>query len=379
MASIFRAWQLPRAPGAPAQLWRDWVLVSVLSVLAILEGFVRPAEPWLWPTVILELGMIATLLWRRTHPGVMVVIAFGASIIFDTVRQLSGTPPLGLYTMACALLLLYALVRWGSGRDLFLGGGVFLVSMLRALGAGEQTPSDLIGAIAIVTAVVALGIVFRYRAAVRVERLAQVRLQERERLARDLHDVVAHHVSAIAVQAQAGLATAASNPAAADEALRVIESEARLALGEMRSMVGVLRDKEPGARFPSPGLAQLQALADGDGLPVALTLVGEPEAVPAPIGNAVYRLVQESITNARRHAVGATRISVTVAVDAERVHVRVHDDGQAVAPRTIASGGFGLVGMSERAALLGGTVVAGPDPAGGWAVTAELPVKADAG
>jgi signal transduction histidine kinase len=194
-------------------------------------------------------------------------------------------------------------------------------------------------------------------------------------LARDLHDTVAHHVSAIAVRAQAGIATAASNPDAADEALRVIESEARLTLGEMRSMVRVLRDTEAGERSPAPGAAELEQLgAPNDGVPVSVHITGNVDGVPAPIATAAYRVAQEAVTNARKHAVGATGIDASVTVDAAEVVVRVHDDGQPVARRTGAAPGFGLVGMAERAALLGGTCSAGADPTGGWTVLVGLPL-----
>lgn len=380
MTSVVRAaWELPRAPGAPVRAWRDWVLVGVLVALAVVEASARPELPWLWPSVIIELGLIATLLWRRTHPGLMSLIAFGVVLVADTVRWAAGVAPTDLYTMAFLLILPYALVRWGSGREIMLVGALILVSMARTLVWDDPPLTDVIGAIAVVTAAVSLGAAFRYHAASREQRVAQVRAEERARIARDLHDTVAHHVSAIAIRAQAGSAMAMGQPDAAADALRVIEAEARTALREMRSMVGVLRGDDTGAaagdpeRTPVPGIEALRALAsDGGGPEVSLRIEGDPDALPAPIATAVYRTAQEAITNARTHAAGATRIDVDLTVSTRSVRLRVHDDGGGAAGT--APPGFGLIGMTERAELLGGTCQAGPDAAGGWTVAAELPL-----
>ncbi|MGO7983298.1 histidine kinase, partial [Rhizobium johnstonii] len=163
-----------------------------------------PHVVWLWPTVALELVVIPTLLLRRTHPGLMLVVAIGATTVLDAVRLFSGVPPTNLYTLAFVLILLYAVVRWGSGRELLLAGALVLIGLLRSLVFDTQGAADLIGGIAVLAICATIGIVFRSRSTVREARLEQMRLQERERLARDLHDTVAHHVSAIAVRAQAG-------------------------------------------------------------------------------------------------------------------------------------------------------------------------------
>jgi signal transduction histidine kinase len=378
------AWDLPRAAGAPRRVWRDWALVGVLVPLTLLEALLRPDLPWLWVSVVIQLGLIATLLWRRTHPGLMLVIAFGSSVIVETIRAVAGVPPTELYSMAFLLILPYALVRWGSGRDLIIGGAVLVVEVLRTLLAGPPSLADTIGSLAVLTATAAIGATFRYRAGARAQRIEQARLQERERLARDLHDTVAHHVSAIAIRAQAGLATSTSDPDAAPAALHVIESEAAHALRELRSMVGGLRQSEAAALAPVAGMAELRALtAPGAGLPVALHLDGPVDELPATIATTLYRVTQESITNARRHAAGATVIDVDLRVGDDSVALRVHDDGQDAAGRRTGAldttdagygiGGYGIVGMGERVALLGGTFRAGPDPAGGWTVEAELP------
>ncbi len=242
--------------------------------------------------------------------------------------------------------------------------------MVRAFVAAPGDLQNTIGGIAVVAVCVTLGAVFRTRESARLQRLERVRLEERERLARDLHDTVAHHVSAIAVRAQAGILTARTDPAAADEALRVIEDEAGQTLREMRSMVGVLRGGDAAPRTPTATLGDLHALASAPGEPlVTLTVHGDDAHVPQTVAAAAYRIVQESVTNARRHARGATTIAVTVTIEADRLGIRVADDGR---PPTSRGHGYGLAGMTERAALLGGSLTAGPTAAG-WTVDAELP------
>ncbi|GAA3914985.1 two-component sensor histidine kinase [Amorphoplanes auranticolor] len=360
----------PRSPHPPARVWRDWALVGVLVPLAVLEGLLRPGMPWRVVSVVVVVALVPTLLWRRTRPLLMVAIGFGVSGII---------PAQEMYTVAFVLILLYALLRWGSGREAVLGLAVVLAKGVLAAAFGQLAPADLVAGPAVISATVALGLAARYRARARRRELEQVALLERERLARDLHDTVAHHVSAMAIRAQAGLATAPGDPAAATDALRIIEAEASLALAEMRSMVRVLRHDRPAGRDPGPRLADLATLADGSrsGPPVDVGITGDLTGVPSPVGAAVFRLAQESVTNARRHARHAKRIEVRVSADPTSVRLRVSDDGQ-TRPRRRNAPGYGLIGMIERAELLGGTCTAGPDPAGGWTVTAVLPRAAPA-
>jgi signal transduction histidine kinase len=280
-------------------------------------------------------------------------------------------------TGACVLLLPYSLFRWGSGREAVIGSVLVFAKLgLSALPGMAGSGNAGLG-FAVVVAAMALGAVFRFRAAMRMREFDQVKLAERERLARDLHDTVAHHVSAIAIRAQAGLAAAATRPDALTEALRVIEAEASLTLTEMRGMVRVLRSDDPAALAPGSSIADLEQLAGRDrgrpGPAVDLQISGDLAGVPPAVGAAIYRLVQESVTNARRHARHATRIEVSVTADDTRVCLRVSDDGDTGLLRRVGSPGYGLVGMIERARLLGGTCEAGPDPGRGWTVTATLP------
>ncbi len=195
-------------------------------------------------------------------------------------------------------------------------------------------------------------------------------------LARELHDTVAHHVSAIAVQAQAGGVVAAIQPEKAAEALAAIESEASRTLAEMRAMVRLLREEETADYSPQRGVTDLPDLASADGTPtVEVSLNGSLGRLAPPVDAALYRLAQESLTNAVRHARSATRVEIDVRREGDTVRLRVSDDGQSQ-PGPAPEPGFGLLGMAERAHLLGGSLSAGPGPEGGWVVEAVLPVEA---
>ncbi|MFC6018577.1 sensor histidine kinase [Plantactinospora solaniradicis] len=370
-------WDEPRPPHPPRRVWRDWALVAVLVPVAVLEGVLRPDVPWRVLSVIVAVGLVPTLLWRRTRPLPMVAIAFGtcglAALVVGADVQLD--------VMVYLLLLAYSLFRWGSGRDVVLGSAIILARMGLSIALGSLSLADAVGGFAVLFSVTALGAAFRYRARSRSRELDQVKLLERERLARDLHDTVAHHVSAMAIRAQAGLATSTSQPGAATDALRVIEAEASRALTEMRAMVRVLRRDQPADRMPNPRVCDLEQLAgrSSSGPSVEVELVGDLDDLPPPVDTAIYRLAQESITNARRHARHATRIEVRVTADDTAVRLRVSDDGDTASVRPTASRGYGLLGMIERADLLGGTCEAGPNPGRGWTVTAVLPRTGSAG
>lgn len=395
-------WNAPAAvPPPPRRVWRDWVLVGVLAPLIVVEAALRPEVPWRWAWAIVLVVLVPTLLWRRDRPFTMLAVAFGASTVFGAV---SGGDP-QLFTTAYVLLLVYAVMRWGSGRAMLGGGALVLAGWAVTLATDAPTPGDVIGSLAVVVTTWSLGLAFRWRAGARVRELDRMRLLERERLARDLHDTVAHHVSAIAIQAQAGLAVAATQPDAAAGVLRTIEVEASRTLDEMRSMVRVLRqDGGAGGRSagdgsdglaadglgsdglgsdgaaadlsPAAGAGDLRRLATSAPAPgepvVGVTVDGDLDALPPAVGAAVFRLAQEAVTNARRHARDATRVDVRVRVDADGVRLEVLDDGR---PAASASPGYGITGMIERATLLGGTCEAGPSGLDGigWRVAAVLP------
>jgi signal transduction histidine kinase len=204
---------------------------------------------------------------------------------------------------------------------------------------------------------------------------------ERVRIARDLHDVVAHHVSGIGVQAAGAGRVIDSRPELAREALTVIETSSRQAVQQMHELVGLLReDDERGTRVPQPGLADIAALAAPDDRPsVAFRQVGEPFAVPPTVGVSMFRIAQEAVSNTRRHAGACSaevvlRFVAATECESAAVEVEVIDDGSAEPGAHSASGGFGLTGIRERAAMHGGESEIGPRPDGGFRVRVRVPV-----
>jgi signal transduction histidine kinase len=203
---------------------------------------------------------------------------------------------------------------------------------------------------------------------------------ERARLARELHDVVAHNVSLMLVQAGAAADVFDKRPERARAALETIQEAGRSALGELRAMLQTMRPDGVEPRAPQPGLDQLDALAaslGAAGLAVAVHRAGTARAVPADVSLSAYRIVQESLTNTLRHA-RATRAEVDLRWTDAALHLEITDDGTATAVRVPAArdagAGAGLVGMRERARLVGGSLDAGPLPAGGFRVSARLPL-----
>ena len=371
---VHSLWAEPRAPQAPPRGWRDWVLVAVLVTAAVLEGIFREELDWRPLAVILCVALVFTLLWRRTHPLFVVVVAFGALAAVAVATLVGADGPAVLYTTAFVLLLPYSLFRWGSGREATMGLVIIMVThFLIQLSDFTGVVDAVIGS-AILLLPAALGASVRYRANSRLREIDQVKLREREQLARELHDTVAHYLSAIAIQAQAGRTLAASDPKAAVDALEAIEESASRTLGEMRIIVRVLRERQEPDLAPQRGVADIARLAGsaGKGPRVDVELSGDLEDLRPSVGAAIYRIAQESITNAVRHARHATRIDVRVAGDHDYIRLIVGDDGDASSPGR-NSWGYGLVGMAERATLVGGTLQAGPGPDKGWMVNAVLP------
>ncbi len=368
-------WAEPRAPNPPVRVWRDWALVAVLVPTAVLEAVFRDDVEWRLVSLLLCLALVFTLLWRRTHPLAAVAVAFGSIAVVDVVAITGGAQWTGLDTSAFVLLLPYALFRWGSGREATVGLAIILVPVVLSA-FDEATPAgDVVGGAVIVLLAAALGTAVRYQDNARLREVDQVKLREREQLARELHDTVAHHVSAIAIQSQAGRTVAASRAAAALDALAVVEEEASRTLAEMRAMVGALRQGEEPDLAPQPGVADIARLArrTGPRPHVEVELSGDLDDLLPSVDAALYRLAQESITNAVRHARHATCIRVRVSGDGDRVQLTVRDDGDGAPAAAGSSVGYGLVGMAERARLLGGTLEAGPGRGGGWTVDAVLP------
>lgn len=209
----------------------------------------------------------------------------------------------------------------------------------------------------------------------RVEIARATRQSERDAIARELHDLVAHHVTGIVVQAQAARLVAGTRPDVTANALSTIERAGADALNSMRAMVGALRangDDTPIA--PTATIDDIRRLATTDiiGLPVAVSLDSVAEQLPSSVMASLHRIAIEALTNARRHGIGATTVDVAVVCGPDHVRLSVTNDGAVVTDR---QHGFGLVGIAERVAALGGQFSAGPRSTGGWAVTAVLPAS----
>lgn len=366
-------WAEPRVPNPPKRVWRDWALVAVLVPTALVEAVLRPDAAWRPVALAVCLALVPMLLWRRTHTLAVVAVSFGSLAVMDVAAIVAGAELPGLYTTVFVVLLPYALFRWGSGREAVIGLGFMLTSAAFATAGDFNGVGEAIVGIVVLLFPAAIGVTVRTLVVSRERSLEEVRLREREQLARDLHDSVAHHVSAVVLRAQAGRYLSRTDPDAAVDALAVIEDEASRALAEMRMIVGVLRRGEDADLAPTPGVADIEELARAfEGPPrIEVDYEGDLHDLSPSVDAAIYRIAQESITNATRHARDATCITVRVVGDDDSVRLTIHDDGA----NGSASGnaGYGLTGMRERAALLGGTLEAGPGPNRGWTVAAVVP------
>lgn len=350
----------------------DWIIVGVLVVASIIEPFFRP-ELWAPPlAVFLGIVPVFALLWRRSNPLAATLVAFTAHFLTEVIPNIAGEEPVFLYSgLLYAILLPYSLLRWGSGRHAPWG---LLFIMGTHIVSHPLTWQEAAFVVVFFMFPAEVGASVRYRETSKKRQIEQIKLEERQQLARELHDTVAHHVSAIAVRAQAGRVQAEADPDGALAALNVIETEASKTLAEMRAMVGVLRSNDAAELAPQPGVAELAQFARNGSETPRITVDVAPETgePSPPIDAAIYRIAQESITNALRHASHPKEINVAVDGDDDFVRLSVSDDGQSIAdPRS--TDGFGVVGMKERAKLLGGTLVAGPVNGRGWKVEAVLP------
>jgi two-component sensor histidine kinase len=303
-------------------------------------------------------------------------VLFGAIIVLNVATLIEGGngTSVGLDTMIYVLLVPYALLRWGSGREVMIGLSIIVIAGLLGIASDFNGFGEAAAGFVFLMFPAVVGALVRFWTTSRAREIDQVRLREREQLARELHDTVAHHVSAMVIRAQAGRVVATSDPASALDALRVIEDEGSRTLDEMRMMVGALRDGESADLAPQNGIADIDRLGGSidHGPQVQVRLMGDLDALSPVLGAATYRIAQESVTNALRHARNATRIDVLVDGGDHAVRLTVHDDGEPVHASSVAPG-YGLVGMTERAALLGGTLAAGPGPDRGWLIDAVLP------
>lgn len=321
----------------------------------------------------------ASVAVRRRWPA---AVGFGVQGILALAVAVGFVLPAGFLTIAwfCAL---YALTVWTT-RRVFVAGLVFLVVTdlwheVIELRAGSGVPFT-IGAVAVMCLVrVVLGDRDRrVRLAERERDLAarEAVVEERARIARELHDAIAHDVSLIVVQAGAERLALDGVAGPTSEVLQTIERTGRGALTEMRRLVGMLRSSEGETLAPQPSLADLPKLVSQvreAGLPVELTVEGERRELPLGIELSAYRIVQEALTNALKHA-GDARATVRVRYSAEQLELEVSDDGVG-GPARVGGGGHGLAGMRERVALYGGRLDAGKRAGRGFAVCVVLPIR----
>jgi YD repeat-containing protein len=332
--------------------------------------------------LVVAAGLV--LAWRRRYP-LLVLTASGALVsAFSLLGYVNGSavllPTVALYTVAAWVSLRRALVAAGVTLVVLTacsaignpfgpaGGGIILLpgELVVALFAGLAT-SNRRAYIASISA--------------RAQDEARRRVdEERLRIARELHDVVAHTMATINVQAGVAGHVLKERPEAAAEALRIIRTASKDGLRELRAILNVLRQAdEADPTQPAPGLGQVDALitsASQAGLPTALRRTGATRPLPQEVDVAAYRIIQESLTNAIRHA-GPARATVWLDYDQEGLRVEVADTGRGVTAASPGTGsGHGLIGMRERAATVGGTLDTGPGPDGGFLVTARLPAAA---
>ena len=337
-------------------------LIGVAQCVPLLLALRRPLGAWR----IMVFGQLAGVLVAYRHAPVwpwpvggclaMIVVLFQVSASFPR-RTVSGV---GLLTGLLMLLPAVPLGQTPPWLVLILCGVVVLVLVLGDAILGRRTAEARLVE----------------QAELRRQDLArQAVLEERSRIARELHDVVAHHMSMIAIQAEAAPLKIANLPPEAQETLAAIRGAAREALAETRRVVGLLRssDDRP-ERVPQPGLDRLDELVEAgrhSGLTVEPIVVGVPRPLAVGVDLSAYRIVQEALSNAARYAPGA-RVRVAVHYGGQRLRVSVTDDGCDPPLVAQAGGGHGLVGMRERVAMLGGTLSTGPHD-GGFAVVADLP------
>ncbi|MDX6741643.1 sensor histidine kinase [Actinocorallia sp. A-T 12471] len=387
-----------RAPSEPDRYtcWPDRarlrlvILVSVLPVaigltggsIAIYVGLHGVSADIAWPLGVLQcLPVLVAPRWPvPAWRVVMIGLLFGALV--------GGGDAFMPWPVTSLLALVGVLFAVGASSDQPkpLGAGLVTVSVIVLLPLGLGRLESWFGLI--LAGLVILALVFgdavggRYLAEMRLALQAERHrhdqalnavLEERSRIARELHDVVAHHMSVIALQAEAAPYKIHDLPEPARETFALLRDEARSALTETRRVVGLLRaGSEAAERAPQPGADRIPELLDAhEGLRVTLSVTGTHRALPDAVDLSAYRIVQEALSNAARYAPGSS-VEVEVHYGEHELLLKVRDDGAKDKPQP-GNGGHGLLGMRERVAMLGGSLETGPRPEGGWAVSAGLP------
>ena len=378
-----------RAPSWPRKLSWRWDLALPLVLLAVqltgaavfgetfrLFGPPRPLGAVDW--VLLVVGPVALIAWRR-HPVLALWVSLAGMLSTSGFAHVSFVVAFFVAASAgkrySAWLVLALAFVWD----------IWLAPLAYGYGVPPANDALLLAGwlLALVIAAEATRIRAERAAATRANRQTEQRRQqseERLRIARELHDVIGHDISLINVQASMGLDLMDSQPEQARAALSAIKSASKEALEELRTMLTTLRrdDDDSAPRSPAPGLDRLPELIEltrAAGLSVDVEVAGKAPPLPAAVHLAVYRIIQESLTNVARHA-GRARVTVRVAYDDADVRVEIDDDGLAPSAGATAIGtGSGITGMRERAAALGGDLSAGFRHGGGFRVSARLPVR----
>ncbi len=369
----------------------------VLGVADIPEGVA------MWPQVtpVLSVAVGLSVMLRRRQPLLLTLAGFGLHLLAAVASGLADQPAELTFGLILGMsLLVHTVVRWAPWPQV---GAALVAVVLTQAGAESVRAGGSLVTFAdngvFWTLAVTIGFALRYRAASIRLAARQVRHDERERIARDLHDVVAHHVSGIAIQAEGARALSATDPVAAAAVLDSIHDAASQALLDMRRTVAVLRDDADEVSPSATGsLVRLQELAASPAGPPTVSVslpsapvgagpaaragAAPPIVIPRAVDDAAYGIALEAVTNARRHAHGAQEVRVQAVIDGAVLRLSVIDDGSSTLDRTRPTGpgsddrpGYGLRGMYERATLVGGSLRAGPRPRGpGWRVEAELPL-----
>lgn len=347
-----------------------WWLPAMVALAALAEVWIRQDLPSRLAAAGFALAVAGALGFRRSHALAATAFAFSLATVVTFVRHHLAAPEFAPVSAAAILLLPYALCRWAPPRHVVAGAAFLAVTWFTSLLAGELANlEEAIGSAVVMILPGTIGAVVRFRDEAQVRAVDHARLLEREQLARELHDSVAHHLTAITLQAQAARAVLRNSPDGAAGALAAIEAESKRTLVELRAIVGALRDESSLTR--AAGLAEIRELARGTTRPaIEVSLAGDLEGLSPVLERALFRLAQEAVTNAIKHARNATKVKLRILGEGSVVQLSACDDGEVASPR---GAGFGLVGMAERVALLGGTFDAGPLPERGWRVEAMLP------
>ncbi|HET9847727.1 MAG TPA: sensor histidine kinase [Candidatus Dormibacteraeota bacterium] len=376
----------------------DLLIVGVLTFLGLISvavdafnGRFSMPQPWAGVVAVgLLLLQTVPLYWRRRAPNTVLVLV-AAAFAF---KYLIGINP--GFAGAGLLIAMYSVAVYGSGRlrlwAVLVAGLLFVAGFLIFAVTGNPRWIALSGPAAVHVAAWLIGDYLRARRgyiaaleerAIRLERERRLDRelaadQERARIARELHDVVAHDVSVIAIQAGAARTVQQAHPEAATEILKLIETTARKTLVELSQLLGVLRKPGGGVpeRGPQPGLDQLPGIVGelrAAGLTVVAAVEGEAQALPPALDLSAYRIIQESTTNILKHA-RAKHVEILVRYQPTELDLRVRDDGLGANAANGVRSGHGLVGMRERVTLFGGELQAGPLKGGGFEVSARLPI-----